>query len=359
MATSFSAASRFLVVNGVPQADDVPPVSNLLESLAGLEAILTVFCAQGVYTTTRTHGNASLLLFWERHLRRLSNSARILANHLPDIFGALAPVVLSSIRPLVDESLQVGLGFALAERVRRAEVVEEFTELAVTVLICNGGVSGSSALDLYLHIGFYVPPVFGAAGARLALAGRGRDVAEAKYSQWARIRKDMERMRPPMVSELLLSNDGDRILEGSVTNFFVVCKVVGDKADDSTYDLEKAPSFVVQTAPLSDGVLPGVIRQLVIEVCSSIGIPLREVAPSWSSHELWKESFITSGLRLVQHVESIQIPTCKDFHLRSWNEVSWVTKRFEGVGLVTSQIQKEIIARTYAEGYLINNIPCM
>ncbi|XP_028552521.1 uncharacterized protein LOC110109581 isoform X2 [Dendrobium catenatum] len=357
MATSFSAASRFLVVNGVPQADDVPPVSNLLESLAGLEAILTVFCAQGVYTTTRTHGNASLLLFWERHLRRLSNSARILANHLPDIFGALAPVVLSSIRPLVDESLQVGLGFALAERVRRAEVVEEFTELAVTVLICNGGVSGSSALDLYLHIGFYVPPVFGAAGARLALAGRGRDVAEAKYSQWAR--KDMERMRPPMVSELLLSNDGDRILEGSVTNFFVVCKVVGDKADDSTYDLEKAPSFVVQTAPLSDGVLPGVIRQLVIEVCSSIGIPLREVAPSWSSHELWKESFITSGLRLVQHVESIQIPTCKDFHLRSWNEVSWVTKRFEGVGLVTSQIQKEIIARTYAEGYLINNIPCM
>ncbi|KAL0912020.1 hypothetical protein M5K25_017960 [Dendrobium thyrsiflorum] len=228
MATSFSAASRFLVVNGVAQADDVPPVSNLLESLAGLEAIkvtLTLFYALGVYTTTRTHGNASLLLFWERHLRRLSNSARILANHRPDIFGAPAPVDLSAIRPLVDESLQVGLGFALAERVRRAEVVEEFTELAVTVLICNGGVSGSSALDLYLHIGFYVPPVFGAAGARLALAGRGRDLAEAKYSQWARIRKDMERMRPPMVSELLLSNDGDRILEGSVTNFFVVCKL--------------------------------------------------------------------------------------------------------------------------------------
>ncbi|KAH0455408.1 hypothetical protein IEQ34_015440 [Dendrobium chrysotoxum] len=213
MATSFSAASPFLVVNGVPQADDVPPVSNLLESLAG------------VYTTTRTHGNASLLLFWERHLRRLSNSARIIANHRPDFFGAPAPVDLSAMRPLVDESLQVGLGFALAERVRRAEVVEEFTELAVTVLICNGGVSGSCALDLYLHIGFYVPPVFGAAGARLALAGRGRDVAEAKYSQWARIRKDLERMRPPMVSELLLSNDGDRILEGSVTNFFVVCKV--------------------------------------------------------------------------------------------------------------------------------------
>ncbi|XP_020576453.1 uncharacterized protein LOC110022025 isoform X2 [Phalaenopsis equestris] len=347
MATSFSAATRFLVVNGVSHAGDVPPVSTLLESLPG------------AYTTTRTHGNASLLLFWDRHLRRLSNSARILADHRPDLFGA--PVELSAIRPLVDESLQVGLGLALDERgcrSRRTEAVDEVTELAVTALICGGGGSGSMAkLDVYLHIGFYVPPVFGAAGARLALAGRGRDVAEAKYSLWARIRKDMERMRPPMVTELLLSNDGDRILEGSVTNFFVVCKVDCDKANDSTYNLKKTSSFVVQTAPVSDEVLPGVIRQLVIEVCSSLGIPLREVAPSWSDHQLWEESFITSGLRLVQHVELVQAPTCKDFHLRSWNEVSWVTKKFEGVGLVTSQIQKAIIERMGSEGYLIGNIP--
>lgn len=39
-----------------------------------------------------------------------------------------------------------------------------------------------------------------------------------------RIRKGVERMRPPLVTELLLTNDGDRILEGSVTNFFVVCR---------------------------------------------------------------------------------------------------------------------------------------
>lgn len=347
MATSFGAASRYLVVNGVPHVGDVTPVSTLLEALPG------------AYTTTRTHGNATLLLFWERHLRRLFNSALILADKRPDLFGVPVPAAadLFAIGPMVDESLQVGLGLVLAERGRRAEAVEEVAELAVTALICSG-VRGSSALDLYLHIGFYVPPVFGAEGARLALAGRGRDVAEAKYSQWARIRKDMERMRPPLVTELLLSNDGDRILEGSVTNFFVVCKVDYGKADDSSYDQEKASSFVVQTAPVSDGVLPGVIRQLVIEVCSNMGIPLREVAPSWSGHELWKESFITSGLRLVQHVESVQVPTCKDFHLRSWNEVTWVTKRFEGIGLVTSQIQKAIIARIGAEGSLISNSPC-
>jgi branched-subunit amino acid aminotransferase/4-amino-4-deoxychorismate lyase len=36
----------------------------------------------------------------------------------------------------------------------------------------------------------------------------------------------MDKMRPPGVTELLLTNDGDHILEGSVTNFFVVCEKV-------------------------------------------------------------------------------------------------------------------------------------
>jgi hypothetical protein len=36
----------------------------------------------------------------------------------------------------------------------------------------------------------------------------------------------MEKMRPPGVTELLLTNDGDHILEGAVTNFFVVCQKV-------------------------------------------------------------------------------------------------------------------------------------
>lgn len=38
-----------------------------------------------------------------------------------------------------------------------------------------------------------------------------------------RQRKLLEKLRPPSVNELLLSNDGDTILEGCLTNFFVVC----------------------------------------------------------------------------------------------------------------------------------------
>lgn len=41
-----------------------------------------------------------------------------------------------------------------------------------------------------------------------------------------RLRKPLEKLRPFSVTELLLSNDGDQILEGCVTNFFVVCRKV-------------------------------------------------------------------------------------------------------------------------------------
>lgn len=71
-------------------------------------------------------------------------------------------------------------------------------------------------------------PLFGIRGngAQLAVAGYGRNVAAAKYSDWVRIRKTLEKLRPPSVTELLLSYNGDQILEGCVTNFFVVCRKV-------------------------------------------------------------------------------------------------------------------------------------
>ncbi|ONK77018.1 uncharacterized protein A4U43_C02F2260 [Asparagus officinalis] len=151
-------------------------------------------------------------------------------------------------------------------------------------------------------------------------------------------------MRPPTATEVLLSDDGDRILEGSITNFFVV-----RRKDECSYE--------VQTAPVSDGVLPGVIRQLVIKACNSLGIPFREVAPSWADRDLWKEAFITSSLRLVQHVESIQVPTsCEKLHLKTWKDVSWLEKKFEGVGFITTQIQEEVVSRARAEGCPISSI---
>ncbi|KAF3329927.1 Amino-transferase class IV [Carex littledalei] len=334
-----AGSTRLLLINGVPQTGDVPPVSSFLESTSG------------AYTTTRTHDGASCILFWDRHVRRLSESVQILSETRPDLLGigpGPAPnqtkLCMSSVAKSLNHSLRIGYRLAYDEQTRYGLT----DELAITALVrSKEGVGG--LLDVFLHIGFYVPSVFGSSGARLAVAGPGRDLASAKYSDWVRVRKELENMRPPNTTELLLTNNGDEFLEGSITNFFVVCKV----ADKSSAPNTSSYGIEVQTAPVKQGVLPGIVRQLVIEICSDKGIPLREIAPSWSERNFWEEAFITSSLRIVQHVDSIQAPASyEDLQMTTW--VSWISKNFEGPGRITTMIQKEIMARAGGEGYQMN-----
>ncbi|XP_062202842.1 uncharacterized protein LOC133905143 isoform X3 [Phragmites australis] len=316
-----------LVSNGAISPHDPPSAASFLES------------TPGAYTTARG------LLWWPRHLLRLSDSVRLLAQSHPHLLGLPErPRLLNflsgkAVHSLVNPSARV----AIHEMRRRLPVMEE--DLALTALV-RGGDSGDG-LDVFVHVGAYAPPVFGEAGARVAVAGRGREVAAAKYAPWARMRKSMEKMRPPGVTELLLTNDGDHILEGSVTNFFVVCQKEKHQRNGRFSNETLVTKFEVQTAPLSDGILPGIIRQIVIEVCHDLGIPVREVSPSWSKHELWQEAFVTSSLRLIQHVESVQVPLLwEDIQSKTWSDVSWEVKQF----------QREILKRARTEEYDIKDL---
>lgn len=355
-------ANRFLCRNGVVlPAADTPPVAAFLEA------------QPGAYTTIRTHNNVSELLFWERHLSRLSNSFKLLLRENPNLLlekpGNCSAQLWelsnrslmwdSVIRCLVNDSMRKVMPFAVKERKFR----EEF---AFTVLLSgnwenldywrDGFDEGriSEVLDVYLHVGRYVPPIFGAreSAARLAVVGRGRDFANAKYTDWVRTRKRLEKLRPPSVTELLLSNDGEQILEGCLTNVFVISLKEKDW-DASTVELQNCRGIEVQTAPLSDGVLPGVIRQVIRDICLKIGIPFREVAPSWSKRELWMEAFITNSLRVLQHVETIQAPNAwKSVESNNWQEITWVEKRFpDGPGMITSMLQKEILEKASVESF--------
>ncbi|CAA0821211.1 D-aminoacid aminotransferase-like PLP-dependent enzymes superfamily protein [Striga hermonthica] len=353
----------FLLRNGVvlPSAD-TPPVAAFLEAHSG------------AYTTTRTHNNGSKILFWERHLLRLSNSFMLLLKDNPEFVLrdhenlALQYWELSSrkmmwdslIRCLVNDSMGKMMSFASSER-------KSGEELAVTTLLCvntqnlqllDGDYSEgdiSEVLDVYLHVGGYVPPVFGVLenAARLAVVGRGRNFAGAKYSEWVRLRKHLEKLRPPSVTELLLSNDGDRILEGSLTNFFVVC--LKEKHRDGKNEYLR--SIEVQTAPLSEGVLPGVLREVITDICLKTGIPFREVSPSWSDRELWTEAFVTNSLRILQHVESIRAPNVwKCIESKTWEEITWVEKKFEGgPGKITTMLQKEVLRKAESEAFSISS----
>ncbi|XAR72084.1 Branched-chain-amino-acid transaminase [Bertholletia excelsa] len=366
------SGGRLLFVNGVVSPhSDTPTVASFLES------------HPGAYTTTRTYNNGSLLLFWERHLRRLADSARILLNSKPKLLfksgnsvkflsqPAKRSIFDSAIGALVNDSMRKILPVALKE-------LKSGEELSITALV-NGNFEKlrdvkdvdeeemiSRVFDVYVHVGKYVPIVFGIPEnvARLAVVGRGRDVAQAKYSEWVRLRRPLEKLRPPLVSELLLSNDGDRILEGCVTNFFVVCrKDYNDNYDDAwrkdTHNCNEF-SFEIQTAPVEDGILPGVIRQLIIDICLRNGLPLREVASSWSEHEIWEEAFVTNSLRLVQPVETIQVPSSwKLLDSKSLKDVTWKEKHFEEApGRITAMIQKEIMKRVSVEALRIQEHLC-
>ncbi|KAI3905370.1 hypothetical protein MKX01_040061 [Papaver californicum] len=248
---------RYLVTNGViSQTSDVPPVASFLEA------------HPGAYTTSRTHGTASRVLFWERHLRRLVESARILAETKPGyLFGSekagissysASPSSWDSIVwPMVNHSLRNVLPVALEGR----NVGEE---LAITALV-------------------------------------------------KRLRKCLENMRPSSTNELMLSNDGDHILEGCLNNFFVVrCKENSDVLRKHPLDLDNEYSFEVQTASIKD-----------------------------------------DSLRLVQHVGTICVPSpWEDFQHKTWKDVAWSEKRFkEGPGRITAWIQREVLKRSSLEGY--------
>ncbi|KAI4316026.1 hypothetical protein L6164_024046 [Bauhinia variegata] len=360
------SGSRFLFSNGmVSHASDAPSVKVLLET------------HPGAYTTSRTHNNASCLLFWERHMKRLSESIRILSSSAPQLLfkshktsnllpsSVSLPIWQSMAQMLVNDSLRKVLPIALKHR-------SDHEELAITTLVSGNSEelrayeimdeeNVSKVLDVNVHVETYIPPVFGIPGngAHLAVVGCGRDVAAAKYSDWVRVRKSLEKLRPPSVTELLLSNDGDKILEGCVTNFFVVCYKEWDANNaNSLTDFGNIYPFEVQTAPISDGVLTGTIRQVVIEVCKNNGIPVREVAPSWSELELWQEAFITNSLRLLQHVDSIQVPIeWQSVHSKTWKDVSWERKEFQGgPGMITTIIQEQIMDKATLEGYPISNL---
>lgn len=99
----------------------------------------------------------------------------------------------SVIQSLVHDSMNKAIPIVLNES-------RSGGELAITTLVSgnfeklseNENVDEeriSQILDVYLHVGSYVPPVFGVREncAKLAVVGPGRDVAMAKYSDWLRL----------------------------------------------------------------------------------------------------------------------------------------------------------------------------
>ncbi|KAL2622278.1 hypothetical protein R1flu_002483 [Riccia fluitans] len=306
----------------------------------------------GAYTTTRTLDGGSSLLLWERHMARLSESLQLLHTAHPHMYPHLGNAV--QVKGLVEPSVEESLSKAL--NLRRPE-----EEVNLSILVCGSNSRhsqlGSCDCDVYVLASSYRAPgkdeILPAI--RVAVMGPGRKLARAKDSLWASTRQGLESVKPSGTNEVILSNNGNALLEGLVTNFFIV-KIRDEKIQEQGESQRRTEGgdnehnlsdYEVLTAPLSDGVLNGVIRNVLIEVCREAGIAIREISPSWSAHHMWKEAFVTNALRILQPVKSIQMPASWPHELdpENFRETEWQICNLEMCGMVTKQIHDLVMDR--------------
>jgi branched-chain amino acid aminotransferase len=115
-------------------------------------------------------------------------------------------------------------------------------------------------------------------GVRVGLARKLRRTQPlAKRADFVLARRDYPLGQPEAYEYLLLDRE-EKILEGSSSNFYVIC------------------DGVLYTA--GDGVLEGITRKIVLqELAPTLALPIRFEAPALSQVETFAEAFLSSSSR--------------------------------------------------------------
>jgi branched-chain amino acid aminotransferase len=119
-------------------------------------------------------------------------------------------------------------------------------------------------------------------GIALASTRLARPLAHLKGTS----RLDLELAERRAAGEVLLVSPTGSVLETTRANFFAVTELG------------------LQTAPVPD-VLPGVARELLLELARCRGLALRERAPQLADVRTWHEAFASNAARGVRPVTSI------------------------------------------------------
>jgi D-alanine transaminase len=198
----------------------------------------------GVYEVTRALGGR--LFAWDRHLRRLERGMRELELPWPRGLDA------------------AGLG-AVSERLLRENGLAQ-GEATVYLQLTRGGagtprahVFPDAAPTAYVAVSGFTPPD--------ALRSRGAAAITVPDIRWARCDLKTIQLLPNVLAKQRAASAGAHdavqvrdgvVTEGAATNVFVVVDAV------------------LRTHPADHHILPGVTRQIVLELAHEVGIELRE-----------------------------------------------------------------------------------
>lgn len=257
---------------------------------------LRIWNAPGAYTTMRTYGRYQVCQL-ESHVRRLRRSLAALADATPEDFaGATVPGNDKEMWSVVEGALGLALRTCEERHVRGPNdalgAKPGGGETMLVVVVSPTGRGG-------WRVGVHASPLRTPAPDPVALAVMGlpRRVPVAKDARWPKQRAHLEAGKPAGVAEIILADDdGERLLEGLVTNLFVV---IASDADPL--------ATRVQTAP-ADECLPGLAREAVLDACAALGIEVEERAPRASERHVWREAFVSNTIRLVHPVREIRWP---------------------------------------------------
>jgi branched-subunit amino acid aminotransferase/4-amino-4-deoxychorismate lyase len=175
------------------------------------------------------------------------------------------------------------------------------------VLTCLWEEHERGEVNIICHASLAPPLEFAAPGPGILVESRigCRPGPQHKHSSWVRDRKPLERIKGGDASETVMTSASGQVLEGLVSNVFVVRNAV--------------------LCTTGTGVLPGHMRSLCLQAASELDLP-------WDAHaslniaELtrseWSEAFITSSVSVIKPIASWRLATGETFSLRSTNPSS-------------------------------------
>lgn len=209
-----------------------------------------------------------------------------------------------------------------------------------------------------------------------------REVPVGKDSGWVRQRQPWEALKPKGAIDAILCREDGSLLEGMITNLFVICvkkrhgslesnqtcttlenrdhhaspspqqpELWNDQCTESTEDQcpggdgngwgeddeENANEALLMTASMADGVAWGTIRAMILKACEAIGLEVVESAPRHEHRDMWNEAFISNSLRGIQPLKRIVCPEDN-----AGNMPSWTVEFKEAPGAWTMRLKQQL-----------------
>jgi len=245
------------------------------------QAVISVFdhgflYGEGIYETLRTY-NGRLFLF-DRHLRRLRNSARLIQLAMPFTDDELARHISNTIAATKLDGKEVYVRVLLTRGVGELTYDLRATPKSSWVIIVKPLVIPSS--EIYVR------------GCKVVLV-------------------DVVRNHPGSVNPMIKSNNlmnqalaAQQAFERGAFDG-VMRNYRGELTEFATSNLFIVRTGTVLTPPLESGLLPGITRQFVFEIGRNLGIEVREQV--LRDNELFDadEAFLTSTTREVMPIVAV------------------------------------------------------